>query len=221
MSLHLISIEIDAAACIVQNQPTYLRVGMCQAPGRPTVVAFGKPKGKRAGPYTASVAYFACLGAGFIAVELTLLQHLTLLLGHPIFTLSILLFSVLAFGGMGSILSVRVPAYGACLAVTGLGALAVLTAGARLVGDGQLARTALPLATLLAASSFTPVITIVTVAKELHQTLGAARRFFGTARASTAPGSRSISVASLARRSAAISAMRSTSAARRPGSAAA
>jgi len=88
------------------------------------VVAFGKPKGKRPGPYTASVAYFACLGAGFIAVELTLLQHLTLLLGHPIFTLSILLFSILAFGGMGSALSGRVPAYGACLAVTGLGAVA-------------------------------------------------------------------------------------------------
>src|SRR5205823_10888053 len=63
-------------------------------------------------------------------------------------------------------------------ALMGLGALAVLTAGARLVADGELARTALPLATLLAASSFQPVVTIVTVAKELHQTLGAARRFF-------------------------------------------
>src|SRR5207253_3391575 len=63
-------------------------------------------------------------------------------------------------------------------ALMGLGALAVLTAGARLVADGQLVRTALPLATLLAASSFQPVVTIVTVVKELHQTLGAARRFF-------------------------------------------
>jgi ATP-binding cassette subfamily C protein CydCD len=60
----------------------------------------------------------------------------------------------------------------------GLGALAVLTAGARLVADGQLMRAALPLATLLAAASFQPVVTLVTVAKELHQTLGAARRFF-------------------------------------------
>jgi ATP-binding cassette subfamily C protein CydCD len=63
-------------------------------------------------------------------------------------------------------------------ALMGLGALAVLTAAARLVADGQLARTVLPLATLLAASSFLPVVTIVTVAKELAQTLGAARRFF-------------------------------------------
>jgi ABC-type multidrug transport system fused ATPase/permease subunit len=48
----------------------------------------------------------------------------------------------------------------------------------RLVTDGDLARTALPLATLLAAASFQPIVTIVTVAKELHQTIGAARRFF-------------------------------------------
>jgi ABC-type multidrug transport system fused ATPase/permease subunit len=60
----------------------------------------------------------------------------------------------------------------------GLGALAVMTAGVGLVNTGDLARLYLPLATLLAANSFTPVVTIVTVAKELHQTLGAARRFF-------------------------------------------
>jgi ATP-binding cassette, subfamily C, bacterial CydCD len=63
-------------------------------------------------------------------------------------------------------------------ALMGLGALAVLTAGVSLVQGGELARIYLPLATLLAAASFQPVITIVTVAKELHQTLGAARRFF-------------------------------------------
>jgi len=63
-------------------------------------------------------------------------------------------------------------------ALMGLGALAVLTAGARLVADGQLARTALPLAMLLAGSAFLPVVTIVTVFKELAQTLGGARRFF-------------------------------------------
>jgi hypothetical protein len=65
-----------------------------------------------------------CLGAGFIAVELTLLQNLTLLLGHPIFTLSILLFSILALGGVGSAISGRVPTYGACLVVAILSAIA-------------------------------------------------------------------------------------------------
>jgi hypothetical protein len=88
------------------------------------VVVLAKPRGKSVRPYAASINYFACLGAGFIAVELTLLQNLTLLLGHPIFTLSILLFTILAFGGLGSALSGRVPAYGACLAVTALGTVA-------------------------------------------------------------------------------------------------
>ena len=88
-------------------------------------VAFGKPKGRRLRPYAASIVYFACLGAGFIAVELALLQYFTLLLGHPIFTLSILLFTILAAGGIGSGLSARVPMWTACLVVAGLsGAMA-------------------------------------------------------------------------------------------------
>jgi hypothetical protein len=87
-------------------------------------VGCGKPRGERIRPYAASIVYFACLGAGFIAVELALLQNLTLLLGHPIFTLSILLFTILAAGGCGSALSGRVPAAWACFVV------AVLAAGA-------------------------------------------------------------------------------------------
>jgi spermidine synthase len=81
---------------------------------------FGKPRGERVRPYAGSVLYFACLGLGFIAVELSLLQHLTLLLGHPIFTLSILLFTLLASGGVGSALSGRLDRTVACLAVAAL-----------------------------------------------------------------------------------------------------
>jgi hypothetical protein len=88
-------------------------------------LAFGKPRGERAGLYAASVAYFASLGVGFIAVELALLQHLTLLLGHPIFTLSILLFTLLAAGGLGSRSSGRFRPGPVCL---GIGVLAVVYA---------------------------------------------------------------------------------------------
>jgi hypothetical protein len=88
-----------------------------------TFAAFGKPRGAAAPPYLASLAYFACLGFGFITVELALLQHLTLLLGHPIFTLSVLLFTLLAAGGVGSALSARISAARACLVVAGLGAI--------------------------------------------------------------------------------------------------
>jgi len=89
--------------------------------------ALGKPRGEAVGPYAASVVYFACLGFGFIAVELALLQNLTLLLGHPIFTLSILLFTLLAAGGLGSAISRRVPVRVACLTVAVLGAAQAVT----------------------------------------------------------------------------------------------
>jgi SAM-dependent methyltransferase len=84
--------------------------------------ALGKPRGKPVGPYAASIVYFASLGFGFIAVELALLQNLTLLVGHPIFTLSVLLFTLLAAGGLGSAIGRRVPVRAACLVVAVLGA---------------------------------------------------------------------------------------------------
>ena len=95
-------------------------------------VVFGKPRGEPGAPYAASIAYFASLGLGFIAVELALLQHLTLLLGHPIFTLSILLFTLLAAGGLGSWVSARFSPRPVCLAIAGLG-LAYAFAVPRLV----------------------------------------------------------------------------------------
>lgn len=88
--------------------------------------AFGKPKGERVGPFAASIVYFAALGFGFITVELALLQHLTLLLGHPIFTLSVLLFTLLAAGGVGSAVSRSVSPRAAALIVAVLGAIEAL-----------------------------------------------------------------------------------------------
>jgi SAM-dependent methyltransferase len=76
--------------------------------------------------YGGSLIYFAALGFGFIAVELALLQNLTLLVGHPIYTLSVLLFTLLAFGGIGSALSVRFPMWLACVAVAVIGGIEAL-----------------------------------------------------------------------------------------------
>jgi predicted membrane-bound spermidine synthase len=84
-------------------------------------VARGRPPAAPRKAYGASVVYFAGLGLGFISVELALLQHLTLLLGHPIFTLSILLFALLLFGGLGSARSATVRPAVACLVIAGLG----------------------------------------------------------------------------------------------------
>jgi hypothetical protein len=85
-----------------------------------------RARGGSAFRYGSSLLYFAALGFGFIAVELALLQHLTLLVGHPIYTLSVLLFTLLAFGGMGAALSPRWSMWKACVAVAVIGAIEAL-----------------------------------------------------------------------------------------------
>ena len=87
----------------------------------------GRPRRASIRPYAGSVVYFAALGFGFIAVELALLQNLTLLVGHPIFTLSVLLFTLLAMGGIGSALSPRVSMTTACIVVAVIGAVEAIS----------------------------------------------------------------------------------------------
>jgi spermidine synthase len=53
------------------------------------------------------LAYFACLGAGFMFVEMGLMQRFVLLLGHPVYSLSVILFTLLLGGGLGSAVSRR------------------------------------------------------------------------------------------------------------------
>ncbi len=51
--------------------------------------------------------YFVALGTGFIFIEIGLMQRFILFLGHPTFALSVVLFSLLLFSGLGSYLSGR------------------------------------------------------------------------------------------------------------------
>jgi spermidine synthase len=51
--------------------------------------------------------YFACLGAGFIIVEVAMIQKFILFLGHPVYALAVILFSLLTFSALGSYLSGR------------------------------------------------------------------------------------------------------------------
>ncbi len=53
--------------------------------------------------------YFASLGAGFIVVEVVLVQRCVLFLGHPAHALTVVLFAILLFSGLGSLLSGRLP----------------------------------------------------------------------------------------------------------------
>jgi hypothetical protein len=77
-----------------------------------------------------ALAYFACLGGAFMLIEVALLQRFVLLLGHPVYSLTVTLFSLLLGTGLGSVLSRRVPdarvrrwAVGACVAVAAVGLL--------------------------------------------------------------------------------------------------
>ena len=56
------------------------------------------------------LVYFAALGAGFMLLEVALLQRFVLLLGHPVFSLTVTLFALLLGTGLGSLASRRVAA---------------------------------------------------------------------------------------------------------------
>jgi hypothetical protein len=66
-----------------------------------------RPALKDVGPAVATrgTLYFALIGIGFMMVEIGLLQRMTVFLGHPIYSLSVLLFSLILTTGIGSFLS--------------------------------------------------------------------------------------------------------------------
>lgn len=76
--------------------------------------------------------YFAALGIGFIFVEIGLMQRFILFLGHPTYALSVVLFALLTFSGIGSYLSGRLvppgvdPRRGQRLVIPALAALALI-----------------------------------------------------------------------------------------------
>jgi spermidine synthase len=54
-----------------------------------------------------ATVYFAALGLGFMFFEVCLIQKLTLFLGYPTYSLTVTLFALLVFSGLGSLLSTR------------------------------------------------------------------------------------------------------------------
>lgn len=51
------------------------------------------------------IFYFSSLGAGFMLVEIALMQRLNTFLGHPVYGLLVVLFTLLVAGGLGSFFS--------------------------------------------------------------------------------------------------------------------
>ena len=69
--------------------------------------------GRRRGlarPAPATLAYFGGLGLAFMLVEIPTMQKLTVYLGQPVYSLAVVLFSLLLFSGLGSWWSGRWPA---------------------------------------------------------------------------------------------------------------
>jgi len=64
-----------------------------------------------------ALAYFALLGLGFLFIEIPLVQRLILLAGKPVYAMAIVLFGLLIFSGLGSLLSRRMPWRGALAAL--------------------------------------------------------------------------------------------------------
>jgi predicted membrane-bound spermidine synthase len=54
------------------------------------------------------LAFFAAIGLGFLFIEVSQMQRLTLFLGHPTYALSVVLFSLLLFSGIGSYATERI-----------------------------------------------------------------------------------------------------------------
>ena len=86
---------------------------------------------------TPPVAYFCAIGMGFMLVEISQMQRLMVFLGHPVYGLSVVLFTILLFSGAGS-----------------------TTVGAHVPRPGAVvARVAALLTTLVAAGLLTPLFT--------------------------------------------------------------
>ncbi len=75
----------------------------------PLMVRRGRDFGSLAGFQSLSLTllYFACLGLGFLFVEMPFLQQFILFLGQPAYAFSLVLFSILFFSALGSWLAGR------------------------------------------------------------------------------------------------------------------
>src|SRR5262249_48538026 len=92
------------------------------------------------------LAYFLFIGAGYILIEVGLIQKFVLFLGHPTYALTVVIFSMLISSGLGSNASRRVIGKEEGRLIKTLGLIAVLAALLALVASALLpAAVGLPL----------------------------------------------------------------------------
>lgn len=81
-------------------------IGVSLVIGVPLLLS-GKPR-LPAGVFGSGLLYFACIGTGFMMVQIPLIQRFSVYLGHPVYAVSVLLFSMILAAGLGSSLSDRI-----------------------------------------------------------------------------------------------------------------
>jgi hypothetical protein len=145
----MVTVTLLTAACII------LPI-LVVSPASPTPGDLGT---NGASSHTAPhLVYFAAIGFGFMLVEISQVQRLTIFLGHPVYSLSVVLFSLLLSSGIGSVVSGRVPVdrsrparwvFGALLFVLVVFGAATPSIIRSFEGASTVARIALSVATLL------------------------------------------------------------------------
>jgi len=71
-------------------------------------LVFRKEKKRRKGTEWKVFLYFSLIGLAFIFVEITFIQKFILFLGHPLFSISLIIFSLLFSSGLGSFFSKKI-----------------------------------------------------------------------------------------------------------------
>ncbi len=104
--------------------------------------------------------YFGAVGAGFIAAEVGLMQKLVLMLGHPLYSVTVTLAAMLLATGAGAYLSRRAFARPTA-AIWGVPVVLAVALGVLSLFDAELVRAVAPLPTLarflVAAAVVTPI----------------------------------------------------------------
>jgi len=121
-----------------------------------------REEARHGGALSAMLGYFALLGLGYLCVEIPLLQRFILFLGHPAYAMATVLFALLLFSGLGSLISRRVPLWLVLILlpvfvgvyVLGLPALFAVTLAVPLAGRLIVAVVALAPAGLLMGMPF-------------------------------------------------------------------
>jgi hypothetical protein len=87
----LVAISIVATVVMLSLPPLLLRQRLPREPGS-----------------LRALFYFVCIGAGYILIQVALIQKFVLFLGHPTYALTVIIFSMLLFSGAGSYFSKRI-----------------------------------------------------------------------------------------------------------------